>query len=185
MPIGDDPIFSMLRTGLEWAQLRQRVLAENVADADTPQFRPRDLAPLTFDFKIITAHRQSTNGRRCAAGGEGGVHHNEDDPTIKGKLKQMSNAKVRKRKRTCRSAGDESGKLPASTESQSSKTRRLRARCTRPSRSTRRSRPSTRRRWRSDRLRAAAAQGSRPLSPYPQGQILPLRGWGRIRHSRG
>jgi flagellar basal body rod protein FlgB/type III secretion system FlhB-like substrate exporter len=101
MAIGADPIFSMLRTGLEWAQLRQRVLAENVANADTPQFRPRDLAPLTFDFKIV-AHRQWTNGRRCAAGGEGGVHHNEDDPTIKGKLKQMSNAKVRKRERTCR-----------------------------------------------------------------------------------
>ncbi len=96
MAIGDDPIFSMLRTRWEWAQLRQRVLAENVANADTPQFRPRDLAPLTFDFKIVTAHRQWTNGRRCAAGGEGGVHQNEDDPTIKGKLKQMSNAKMRK-----------------------------------------------------------------------------------------
>ena len=39
----------MLRTRLEWAQARQRVLAENVANADTPNFRPSDLAPLKFD----------------------------------------------------------------------------------------------------------------------------------------
>ena len=39
----------MLRTRLEWAQARQRVLAENVANADTPNFRPTDLAPLKFD----------------------------------------------------------------------------------------------------------------------------------------
>jgi flagellar basal-body rod protein FlgB len=58
MAIGDIPIFSMLRTRLEWAQQRQRVLAENVANSDTPQFRPRDLAPLTFDSKIVTAQVQ-------------------------------------------------------------------------------------------------------------------------------
>ncbi len=58
MAIGDISIFSMLRTRLEWAQQRQRVLAENVANSDTPQFRPRDLAPLTFDSKIATAQVQ-------------------------------------------------------------------------------------------------------------------------------
>jgi flagellar basal-body rod protein FlgB len=49
MALTDIPIFSMLRTRLEWAQARQRVLAENVANADTPHFRPSDLAPLKFD----------------------------------------------------------------------------------------------------------------------------------------
>lgn len=48
MPISDVPIFTMLRTRMHWAQERQRVLAENVANADTPRFRPRDLAPLDF-----------------------------------------------------------------------------------------------------------------------------------------
>ena len=48
MPISDIPIFSMLRTRMQWHQERQRVLAENVANADTPQFRPRDLTPLEF-----------------------------------------------------------------------------------------------------------------------------------------
>ncbi|HWE77882.1 MAG TPA: flagellar basal body rod protein FlgB [Pseudolabrys sp.] len=49
MALTDIPIFSMLRTRLDWAQARQRVLAENVANADTPKFRPSDLAPLKFD----------------------------------------------------------------------------------------------------------------------------------------
>ena len=49
MALTDIPIFSMLRTRLEWAQARQRVLAENVANSDTPHFRPSDLAPPKFD----------------------------------------------------------------------------------------------------------------------------------------
>jgi flagellar basal-body rod protein FlgB len=47
--ITDLPLFSMLRTRMQWHQERQRLLAENVANADTPNFRPRDLAPLRFD----------------------------------------------------------------------------------------------------------------------------------------
>jgi flagellar basal-body rod protein FlgB len=49
MPISDIPLFSMLRTKMQWHQERQRLLAENVANADTPQFRPRDLSPLKFE----------------------------------------------------------------------------------------------------------------------------------------
>jgi flagellar basal-body rod protein FlgB len=48
MPISDISILSMLRTKMHWHQDRQRLLAENVANADTPQFRPSDLAPPTF-----------------------------------------------------------------------------------------------------------------------------------------
>ena len=40
MGITDIPIFSMLRTRMQWPQERQRVLAENVANADTPKYRP-------------------------------------------------------------------------------------------------------------------------------------------------
>jgi len=48
MPISDIPIFSMLRTKMQWHQERQSLLAENVANADTPKFQPRDLKPLDF-----------------------------------------------------------------------------------------------------------------------------------------
>jgi flagellar basal-body rod protein FlgB len=47
MPITEIPIFSMLRTRMHWHQERQKLLSENVANADTPKFQPRDLAPLT------------------------------------------------------------------------------------------------------------------------------------------
>ena len=55
MAITDIPILSMLRTRLQWSQERQRVLAENVANADTPNYRARDLAPLKFEAPTAVA----------------------------------------------------------------------------------------------------------------------------------
>ena len=56
MAITDVPILSMLRTKLNWNQERQKVLAENVANSDTPNFRERDLvAPKFPDSSTITA----------------------------------------------------------------------------------------------------------------------------------
>jgi flagellar basal-body rod protein FlgB len=49
MAISNISLFSMLRTRMQWHQERQRLLAENVANADTPKFQPRDLAPPKFD----------------------------------------------------------------------------------------------------------------------------------------
>jgi flagellar basal-body rod protein FlgB len=45
MPISQIPLFSMLRTRMQWHQERQEVLAHNVSNANTPNFRPSDLAP--------------------------------------------------------------------------------------------------------------------------------------------
>jgi flagellar basal-body rod protein FlgB len=55
MPISDIPILSMLRDRMEWHQQRQRVLAENIANADTPNYRARDLAPPDFAHQVRTA----------------------------------------------------------------------------------------------------------------------------------
>jgi flagellar basal-body rod protein FlgB len=49
MAMSDIPILSMLRTKMEWHQARQRVLAENVANADSPAFRPHDLKMPDFE----------------------------------------------------------------------------------------------------------------------------------------
>lgn len=49
MAITDIPIFSMLRTKLNWNQERQKLLSENVANSDTPNYRERDLVPLKFE----------------------------------------------------------------------------------------------------------------------------------------
>jgi flagellar basal-body rod protein FlgB len=49
MAISDLPILSMLRTRMQWNQARQSLVAENVANADTPGFKPRDLAEPRFE----------------------------------------------------------------------------------------------------------------------------------------
>ncbi len=49
MPISEIPVFAMLRTKMQWHQERQQLLAENVSHANTPKFKPRDLAPLDLE----------------------------------------------------------------------------------------------------------------------------------------
>ncbi|HWV51555.1 flagellar basal body rod protein FlgB [Pseudorhodoplanes sp.] len=64
MPISGLPILDMLRTKMQWHQERQRVLAENIANADTPNFRPSDLSQPSFDRTAPVAQQvalQRTN----------------------------------------------------------------------------------------------------------------------------
>ncbi len=70
MAITDIPIFSMLRTRLDWAQTRQRLLAENVANSDTPNYQARDLAPLKFPepSQIATATVSNVNLAQTESG---------------------------------------------------------------------------------------------------------------------
>ena len=76
MAITDIPLFGMLKTKMMWHQERQRLLAENVANADTPKFRPNDLAPPQFDKKAPVAgvelNRTSTSHITAAASGGSG-----------------------------------------------------------------------------------------------------------------
>ena len=49
MSINDLPVLSALRTKMQWHQERQRVLAENISNSDTPNFKPRDLVAPKFE----------------------------------------------------------------------------------------------------------------------------------------
>jgi flagellar basal-body rod protein FlgB len=49
MAITDLPTLSVLRTKMQWHQERQRVLAENVSNSNTPNFKPRDLVEPKFE----------------------------------------------------------------------------------------------------------------------------------------
>jgi flagellar basal-body rod protein FlgB len=44
-------IFKAATTKMDWAAQRQKVLAQNVSNADTPDYKPRDLKKL--DFKSV------------------------------------------------------------------------------------------------------------------------------------
>jgi flagellar basal-body rod protein FlgB len=49
MDLGGIPLFAMLRNRLGYLGERQRVIAENVSNSDTPGFMPTDLKPFTLD----------------------------------------------------------------------------------------------------------------------------------------
>lgn len=68
MAITDLPILSMLRTRLQWHQERQRVLAENVANADTPNYRVRDLAQPNFEQQVARSSAMTIGLARTEGG---------------------------------------------------------------------------------------------------------------------
>ena len=52
MKIDDIPLFAMLRSRLGYLSERQQLIAQNVANSDTPGYASRDLKPFTFDAKM-------------------------------------------------------------------------------------------------------------------------------------
>jgi flagellar basal-body rod protein FlgB len=55
MAISDIPILAMLRERMQWHEAREQVLAENVANADTPNYQAKDLAPPNFERELSAA----------------------------------------------------------------------------------------------------------------------------------
>ena len=49
MELTDLPMFGLMRRKLTWLNQRQEVIAQNVANADTPKYAARDIA--AFNFK--------------------------------------------------------------------------------------------------------------------------------------
>jgi flagellar basal-body rod protein FlgB len=82
MPISDIPILAMLRTRMEWHQQRQQVLAENVANADTPGYRPRDLAPPDFsrELMVSSVELERTNPNHIAGEDDGSMFAADRNP---------------------------------------------------------------------------------------------------------
>ena len=48
MDLGSLSVFRALQARMRWLNERQEVLAQNVANADTPHYQSRDLKPLNF-----------------------------------------------------------------------------------------------------------------------------------------
>ncbi len=48
MAITDLPLFQALKSKMQWHQVRQSVLAENVANADTPEYQAKELRDYDF-----------------------------------------------------------------------------------------------------------------------------------------
>jgi flagellar basal-body rod protein FlgB len=60
MDPGDTSLFSLITKRMSWLSQRQKVLAQNIANADTPGYAPRDLnslQPMTGRRKAEAALR--------------------------------------------------------------------------------------------------------------------------------
>ncbi len=55
MGLDDIPLFSMLKGRMGYLTQRQQLIAENVANSDTPGYAPRDLKPFSFAAKLEAA----------------------------------------------------------------------------------------------------------------------------------
>lgn len=66
MDIGEIPLFAMLRQRLGYLGERQRVIGQNVANADTPGYRPVDLKP--FSFKGVLDSQSGTSSTLALTG---------------------------------------------------------------------------------------------------------------------
>jgi flagellar basal-body rod protein FlgB len=58
LDLGSMPLLSMLKERMGWLSARQNVLAQNVANVDTPGYTARDLKPVNFQDIL---HGATTN----------------------------------------------------------------------------------------------------------------------------
>jgi flagellar basal-body rod protein FlgB len=66
--IGDLPLLSAIKSRMQYHQARQKTLAENVANADTPGFRPRDLKPFDLMLAMERGGQAAAGPARTQAG---------------------------------------------------------------------------------------------------------------------
>lgn len=79
MDVRQIPLFSMITRQMDWLTTRQKVLAQNIANADTPNYRAKDIAPLDFAQMARAAGERlklnTTTGGHINAGlTAGGAH---------------------------------------------------------------------------------------------------------------
>lgn len=98
MDLGNTPFFGLLRSRLDQLSERQRLISENIANASTPGYRPRDVD--TSGFERMVASASGGGGLQMArtksghmspggggAGGSGGVNivtRDDSETTIDG-----------------------------------------------------------------------------------------------------
>ncbi|MBO0335129.1 flagellar basal body rod protein FlgB [Sneathiella sp. CAU 1612] len=58
------PLFAALTEKMKWLTARQKVLAQNIANSDTPNYRARDLKPLEFRQMIESPEDKSVHINR-------------------------------------------------------------------------------------------------------------------------
>lgn len=69
MDLKSIPMFSALRSSMSWLDRRQKVLAENVANAAMPGFRAKDLEEIDFSKTLKAMEQKHVQGTSVGFGG--------------------------------------------------------------------------------------------------------------------
>ncbi len=97
MDLGKIPLLSMLTQRMAWLGQRQQVLAQNIANADTPGYKPRDVRePDFFSLAAGEARRlglAATDGRHLS-GGSRALAFREEIQTQNSETNAQGNAVV-------------------------------------------------------------------------------------------
>lgn len=72
MNLAEIPLFSMLRGRMGYLTERQKVIAENVANAETAKFVPNDLKPFSFDARMQAQQMGQAGGGAVMAATQAG-----------------------------------------------------------------------------------------------------------------
>ena len=59
--MSEPALFDLLERKLDWVSARQRVVAQNISNADTPGYRPRDVAPFSAVLNAMDVSPVRTN----------------------------------------------------------------------------------------------------------------------------
>lgn len=94
MDLASTPFFGLLRARLDHLSERQQLIAENIANASTPGYRPRDLDTAGFDRMLASASNHGgglmmsrTNAGHMTPSGSTSVHvitRDDSETTIDG-----------------------------------------------------------------------------------------------------
>ena len=95
MDLGNTPFFGLLRSRLDQLSERQRLISENIANASTPGYRPRDVDTSGFERMVASASgggglqmtRTKAGHMSPGGGGSGGVNivtRDDSETTIDG-----------------------------------------------------------------------------------------------------
>lgn len=85
MTIQSTQLFGMLGDKMSWLAQRQRVVAQNIANSDTPRYQASDLKPLEFS----RAMRLQTQKLQMAATNAQHLQANEQTGAYKSKAQRM------------------------------------------------------------------------------------------------
>ena len=69
MEVSSTDLFGLAERKLDWLESRQRVLAQNVANSDTPNYQARDEQPFSSSLSALTVTPVQTNAMHIAGDG--------------------------------------------------------------------------------------------------------------------